>query len=275
MFRRLYGWGFQPARLPASVLRAPPRLDALPVRVSPALRLGISTRIGLTGASTLRRPAPPCFAGSTAGDFNPRVPCLSVTYSCSLHPTVVFFGYKIVSFAPAPPCFLPLLHRVLCPRSTVFSAPAQPCFFGNIIVFSGNIIVFFGNKFVSFAPAPPCFLPPLHRVLCPRSTVFSAPAQPCFSGNIIVFSGNIIVFFGPIYTHGGTPSGHVHPAWHVHEGLPLPKILPPYRGICILGLQPRPGLPPPGNPLGLPPILCGCIDSERPAPLLWVTFAQR
>ena len=223
MFRRLYGWGFQPARLPASVLRAPPRLDALPVRVSPALRLGISTRIGLTGASTLRRPAPPCFAGSTAGDFNPRVPCLSVTYSCSLHPTVVFFGYKIVSFAPAPPCFLPLLHRVLCPRSTVFSAPAQPC----------------------------------------------------FSGNIIVFSGNIIVFFGPIYTHGGTPSGHVHPAWHVHEGLPLPKILPPYRGICILGLQPRPGLPPPGNPLGLPPILCGCIDSERPAPLLWVTFSQR
>ena len=64
-----------------------PRGVTLPDRFSPALRLGISTRIGLTGASTLRRPAPPCFAGSTAGDFNPRGPCFSVTYSCSLPPT--------------------------------------------------------------------------------------------------------------------------------------------------------------------------------------------
>ncbi len=61
-------------------------------RVSPARRLGISTRaatrIGLTGASPRRHPARSCFAGSTAGDFNPLGPCFSVSQSCFL-PTAV------------------------------------------------------------------------------------------------------------------------------------------------------------------------------------------
>ena len=54
LFRRLHGWGFQPAR-----------------PLSPALRLGISTRSVFCRAHPRMRPAQPCFAGFTAGDFNP------------------------------------------------------------------------------------------------------------------------------------------------------------------------------------------------------------
>jgi hypothetical protein len=91
-------------------------------RVLPALRLGISTRaatrIGLTGASTRRRPARPCFAGFTAGDFNPHrsygrlhaeTPCPTVfrrLYGWGFQPAwSVFFGNTIVFLAHCGPCF--------------------------------------------------------------------------------------------------------------------------------------------------------------------------
>ena len=69
VFRRLYGWGFQPA---LRSYGAHPRMRPCPLnRLSSALRLGISTRSVFCKAHPRMHPAQPCFAGSTAGDFNP------------------------------------------------------------------------------------------------------------------------------------------------------------------------------------------------------------
>ena len=68
VFRRLYDWGFQPALRSSG---AHPRMRPCPLnRLSPALRLGISTRSIFCQAHPRMHPAQPCFAGSTAGDFN-------------------------------------------------------------------------------------------------------------------------------------------------------------------------------------------------------------
>jgi hypothetical protein len=167
VFRRLYGWGFQPARY------------------------------HLRGASTLRRPAQPCFAGSTAGDFNP------LGLICGAPPRL---GAPLNRVSPA-------LRLGISTRSV------SSVFFGNPIrvlrqphpCTSANPSVFFGNPI---------------RVL--------RQPHPCPSATPSVFVGNPIrVPQGHVHrlacTLGGAPSKNPSPLiGNMHFGsLATPRVTTP------------------------------------------------
>ena len=72
-----------------------------------------------------------------------------------------------------------------------------------------------------------------HRLSFPAG-VFLGQFRPTIARFRLVFAP--LVSFRVIFARFRLPDGAMYTHWHVHEGAPLLKTLPPYRGICIFWL---------------------------------------